>query len=126
MEDEDEHPLQGVEDGEEVRHHDGGVVEEKQAEGPGQAQQTEEDEGPRHPRPGKEQTAGERVQRTTRNQSKNLKRVLACTPGCFCGSFQDHTGGNGITSQWLLMMTVVVRCAAKGESEWEETENTAN
>lgn len=51
VEDEDEHPLQGVEDGEEVRHHDGGVVEEKQAEGPGQAQQAEEDKRPRHPRP---------------------------------------------------------------------------
>lgn len=59
VEDEDEHPLQGVEDGEEVRHHDGGVVEEKQAEGPGQPQQTEEDERPRHPRPGEEQTGGE-------------------------------------------------------------------
>lgn len=46
MEDKDEHPLQGVEDGEEVRHHDGGVVEEKQAEGPGQPQQAEEDKRP--------------------------------------------------------------------------------
>lgn len=53
VEDEDEHPLQGVEDGEEVRHHDGGVVEEKQAKGPGQPQQAEEDERPRHPRPAK-------------------------------------------------------------------------
>lgn len=53
VEDEDEHALQGVEDGEEVRHHDGGLVEEQQAEGPGQSQQTEEDERPRHPRPGK-------------------------------------------------------------------------
>lgn len=46
VENEDEHPLQGVEDGEEVRHHDGGVVEEKQAKGPGQPQQAEEDERP--------------------------------------------------------------------------------
>lgn len=44
VEDKDEHPLQGVEDGEEVRHHDGGVVEEEQAEGPGQPKQAEEDE----------------------------------------------------------------------------------
>lgn len=51
VEDEDEHPLQSVEDGEEVRHHDGGVVEEEQAEGPGQPEQAEEDERPRHPWP---------------------------------------------------------------------------
>jgi len=51
VEDEDEHPLQSVEDGEEVRHHDGGLVEEEQAEGPRERQQTQENEGPRHPRP---------------------------------------------------------------------------
>lgn len=54
MEYEDEHPLQGVEDGEEVRHHDGGVVQEEQAEGPRQPQQAEKGERSQHPRPAKE------------------------------------------------------------------------
>lgn len=54
MEYEDEHPLQGVEDGEEVRHHDGRVVQEEQAEGPRQPQQAEKGERSQHPRPAKE------------------------------------------------------------------------
>lgn len=41
VEDEDEHALQGVEDGEEVGHDDGALVDVHQAEGPGQAQQTQ-------------------------------------------------------------------------------------
>lgn len=44
MEDEDEHPLQCVEDGEEVSHDDGRVVQEEQAERPGEAEQTEQRE----------------------------------------------------------------------------------
>lgn len=51
VEHEDEHPLQRVEDGEEVRHDDGGVVEEEEAKSPRQAQQAEECEGSQHPRP---------------------------------------------------------------------------
>lgn len=54
MEYEDEHPLKGVEDGEEVRHHDGRVVQEEQAEGPRQPQQAEKGERSQHPRPAKE------------------------------------------------------------------------
>lgn len=53
MENEDEHPLQGVEDGEEVRHHYGGFIEEEQAKGPCEPQQTEKGECPQHPRPAK-------------------------------------------------------------------------
>lgn len=53
MEDEDEHPLQRVEDGEEVRHHDGRLVEEEQAEGPREPQQTKEGKRSQHPRPAK-------------------------------------------------------------------------
>lgn len=52
MEDEDEHALQGVEDGEEVGHDDGALVDVHQAEGPGQAQQTQQGYGPDHPGPG--------------------------------------------------------------------------
>lgn len=40
MEDEDEHPLQSVEDGEKVRHHNGGFIEEEQAKRPSKPQQT--------------------------------------------------------------------------------------
>lgn len=53
VENEDEHPLQGVEDGEEVRHHYGGFIEEEQAKGPREPQQTEEGERSQHPRPAK-------------------------------------------------------------------------
>lgn len=40
MEDEDEHPLQSVEDGKQVSHDNGGFIEEEQAEGPREPQQT--------------------------------------------------------------------------------------
>lgn len=52
MEDEYEHALQGVEDGEEVGHDDRALVDVHQAEGPCQAQQTEQRYGPNHPRSG--------------------------------------------------------------------------
>lgn len=52
MEDEDEHPLERVEYGEEVRHDHGGLVDEEEAEGPRQTQQTQQGEGPHHPGPG--------------------------------------------------------------------------
>lgn len=51
VEDEDEHPLQRVEDGEEVGHDDGRIVQEEQPEGPGEAKQTEQSERSQHPRP---------------------------------------------------------------------------
>lgn len=54
MEDEDEHPLQSVEDGKEVSHHNGGVIEEKQAKGPRQPQQTKKGKCSQHPRPARE------------------------------------------------------------------------
>lgn len=53
MEDEDKHSLEGVEDGEEVRHDDGSLVDEEEAEGPGQTQQAQQREGPHHPGPGR-------------------------------------------------------------------------
>ena len=51
MEDEDEHSLEGVEYGEEVRHDDRGLVDEEEAEGPCEAQQEQQGEGPHDPRP---------------------------------------------------------------------------
>lgn len=51
VEHEDEHPLQRIEDGEEVRHDDGGVIEEEEAKSPRQAQQAEEGERSQNPRP---------------------------------------------------------------------------
>lgn len=51
VEDEDEHPLQCVEDGEEVGHDDGRIIQEEQPERPGQAKQTEQSERSQHPRP---------------------------------------------------------------------------
>lgn len=54
VEDEDEHPLQSVEDGEEVSHHNGSVIEEKQTKGPCQPQETKEDKCSQHPRPAKD------------------------------------------------------------------------
>lgn len=49
MEDEDKHSLEGVEYGEEVRHDDRGLVDEEEAEGPREAQQTQQGEGTHHP-----------------------------------------------------------------------------
>lgn len=49
MEDKDEHPLQSVEDGEEVRHDNGGLVEEEQTKGPGQTQEKEQGKRSKHP-----------------------------------------------------------------------------
>lgn len=49
VEDKDEHPLQSVEDGEEVRHDNGGLVEEEQTKGPGQTQEKEQGESSKHP-----------------------------------------------------------------------------
>lgn len=51
VEDEDEHALQGVEDSEKVGHDDGALVDVHQAESPGEAQQTQQGDGPDHPGP---------------------------------------------------------------------------
>lgn len=51
MKDEDEHALQGVEDGEEVSHDDGALIDVHEAESPGQAQKTQQGYGPDHPGP---------------------------------------------------------------------------
>lgn len=51
VKDEDEHALQGVEDGEQVGHDDRALVDVHQAEGPGQAQQTQQGYGSDHPGP---------------------------------------------------------------------------
>lgn len=51
VKDEDEHALQGVEDGEEVGHDDRALVDVHEAESPGQAQQTQQGYGSDHPRP---------------------------------------------------------------------------
>lgn len=49
VEDEDEHALEGVEGGEEVGHDDRVLVDEEEAEGPGQTQQEEQGDGPNSP-----------------------------------------------------------------------------
>ena len=54
VEDEDEHPLQSVEDGEEVSHHNGRFIEEEQAKGPCEPQQTKQRKRSQHPRPAEE------------------------------------------------------------------------
>lgn len=51
VKDEDEHALQGVEDGEQVGHDDRALVDIHQAERPGQAQQTQQGYGSDHPGP---------------------------------------------------------------------------
>ena len=51
MEDEDEHALQGVEDGEQVGHDHRALVDVHQAERPGEAQQAEQGDGSDHPGP---------------------------------------------------------------------------
>lgn len=51
MKDEDEHALQGVEDGEQVGHDDRALVDIHQAKRPGQAQQTQQGYGSDHPGP---------------------------------------------------------------------------
>lgn len=51
VKDEDEHALQGVEDGEEVSHDDGALIDVHEAESPGQAQKTQQGYGPDHPGP---------------------------------------------------------------------------
>lgn len=64
MEDEDKHSLEGVEDGEEVRHDDGGLVDEEEAEGPGQPEQEQQSEGAHDPGP-----EGRRDTNTSRRQN---------------------------------------------------------
>lgn len=54
VEDEDKHPLQCVEDGEEIRHHNGRIIKEEQAKGPREPQQTEQSKRAQHPRPAKQ------------------------------------------------------------------------
>ncbi len=52
VEDENEHALKGVEDGEKVGHDHGALVDIHQAKGPSQAQQAQQGNGPDHPRSG--------------------------------------------------------------------------
>lgn len=56
MEDEDKHSLEGVEYGEEVRHDNGGLVDEEETEGPRQTQKTQQSKGTHDPGPEGEQT----------------------------------------------------------------------
>lgn len=49
MEDEDEHPLQSVKDGEEVSHHNGGFIDEDQAKRPSQPHKTKQRKCSQHP-----------------------------------------------------------------------------
>lgn len=49
MEDEDKHSLEGVENGEEVRHDNRGFVDEEEPKGPCQTQQTQQSKGTHDP-----------------------------------------------------------------------------
>lgn len=49
MKDENEDPLEGVEGGEEIGHDDRLLVDEEEAEGPGEAEQEEQRDGPQGP-----------------------------------------------------------------------------
>lgn len=71
MEDEDKHSLEGVEDGEEVRHDDGGLVDEEEAEGPGQPEQEQQSEGAHDPGSG-----GRRDTNTSRRQKPSLETFM--------------------------------------------------
>lgn len=51
MEDKDEHALKGIEGGEKVRHYHGVLIDEEEAEGPGQAQEEEQCNSPQSPGP---------------------------------------------------------------------------
>lgn len=49
VEDEDEHALEGIEDGEEVSHDYGVLIDKQKAESPGQPQQKQQGDGPKRP-----------------------------------------------------------------------------
>lgn len=49
VEDKDEHALEGIEGSEKVRHDHGVLIDEKEAEGPGQAQEEEQCNSPQSP-----------------------------------------------------------------------------
>lgn len=51
MEDEDKHALQGVENGEEVGHDNGALIDVHQSKSPGKTQKTQQGYSPYHPRP---------------------------------------------------------------------------
>lgn len=53
MEDEDEHALEGVEGGEQVRHDDRLLVDEEKTECPGEAEEKEQSDRPKSPGPGR-------------------------------------------------------------------------
>lgn len=68
VEDEDKHSLEGVEYGEEVRHDDRGLVDEEEAEGPREAQQTQQSEGAHDP-------GSEGRQKEKKNKQKKKKNT---------------------------------------------------
>lgn len=51
VEDEDEHALEGIKGGEKIRHDDGVLIDEEEAEGPGQTQEEEQCDSPQSPGP---------------------------------------------------------------------------
>lgn len=56
VEDEDEHSLQRIEDGEQVRHDHRALVDVHKTKGPGEAQQTQQGDGTNHPGSGTKAT----------------------------------------------------------------------
>lgn len=53
MEDENEESLESIKGGEEIRHDNSLLVNKKQPKGPGEAQETQQGERAKYPRPGK-------------------------------------------------------------------------
>lgn len=51
MEDKDEHALEGIEGGEKIRHDNSVLIDEEEAEGPGQTQEEEQCDSPQSPGP---------------------------------------------------------------------------
>ena len=77
VEDEDEHALEGVEDGEEVGRDHRGVADEEEAEGPGKAQQAEQREGAHHPRP-----EGQHARQREKNTQTPSAESETANPAC--------------------------------------------
>lgn len=67
MEDEDEHPLEGVEYGKQVCHDNRGLVDEEETKGPGETQQTEQSEGAHDPGPERERKETKKTKKRRTN-----------------------------------------------------------
>lgn len=67
MEDEDEHALEGIKGGEKICHDDCVLIDEEEAEGPGQTQEEEQCDSPQSPGP-----EGEHAHVHNKHTTKNI------------------------------------------------------